>query len=165
MREDGTPYYIGKGRGYRAFYKHKQLVRQPSADRILFLKRNLTEEEAFKHEVYMIAVLGRKDLGTGILRNLTDGGEGNTGWKAPVEWREKARQRRLGAKWSEEIKRKIGEKHKNKIVSEKTKEKLRKNAFKVTGWFWITNDIEETMIAPDALMPESWRKGRKKKVR
>jgi hypothetical protein len=45
----------------------------------LYLKKNLTEAEAFKHEVYMIYVLGRKDLGTGILRNRTDGGEGASG--------------------------------------------------------------------------------------
>jgi hypothetical protein len=43
------------------------------------LKRNLTEEEAFRHECYMIAVFGRKDIGTGILRNLTDGGDGVQG--------------------------------------------------------------------------------------
>jgi hypothetical protein len=27
----------------------------------------LREEEAFKHEIYMIAMFGRKDVGTGIL--------------------------------------------------------------------------------------------------
>ena len=36
----------------------------------------------------MIAVLGRKDLGTGILRNLTDGGEGSSGWVMPDNQRE-----------------------------------------------------------------------------
>jgi hypothetical protein len=43
------------------------------------LKRNLTEEEAFKHEIYMIAIFGRKDNGTGILINLTNGGDGVPG--------------------------------------------------------------------------------------
>jgi hypothetical protein len=47
--------------------------------RIIFLKQNLTEEEAFRHEIYMIAVFGRKDLGTGILHNRTDGGDGSSG--------------------------------------------------------------------------------------
>ena len=76
LREDGTPYYIGKGTGRRAFNRNCKSVKMPDKDRILILKNNLTEEEAFIHEIYMIAVLGRKDLGTGILHNLTEGGEG-----------------------------------------------------------------------------------------
>jgi hypothetical protein len=82
MREDGTPYYIGKGSGKRAYSgKGRKPHREPPKDksRILILKRNLTEEEAFKHEVYMIAILGRKDKGTGILWNFTDGGDGLKG--------------------------------------------------------------------------------------
>jgi hypothetical protein len=76
LRTDGTPFYIGKGRRGRAFDGRRHRIKMPPVERILFLKKNLTEEEAFRHEIYMIAVLGRKDLGTGILRNLTNGGEG-----------------------------------------------------------------------------------------
>ena len=39
------------------------LIKTKDKSRIIFLKQNLTEEEAFKHEIYMIAVFGRKDLG------------------------------------------------------------------------------------------------------
>jgi hypothetical protein len=78
LREDGTPYYIGKGKGFRLYVK-KRIVPLPSRDRIIYLKKNITEHEAIKHEIYMIAVYGRKDNGTGILRNLTDGGEGTSG--------------------------------------------------------------------------------------
>lgn len=77
LREDGTPYYIGKGKHDRAYRKNRK-HRPKSDDKILILKSNLSENEAFKHEIYMIAVLGRKDLGTGILRNRTDGGEGTS---------------------------------------------------------------------------------------
>jgi hypothetical protein len=73
---DRTPYYIGKGRGKRAYDSSHSVKVPDDKDRIIFLKQNLTEEEAFNHEKYMIAVFGRKDLGTGILRNMTDGGEG-----------------------------------------------------------------------------------------
>ena len=78
LREDGTPYYIGKGKGRRIFDKENRKSCQVPEDKkkIIFLKQNLTEEEAFKHEVYMISVFGRKNNKTGILRNLTDGGEG-----------------------------------------------------------------------------------------
>jgi hypothetical protein len=80
LREDGTPYYIGKGRGDRCYSTAgRKMHRRPiDKNRILILKKNLTEEEAFKHEIYMISVFGRKDNGTGILRNLTNGGEGAT---------------------------------------------------------------------------------------
>ena len=82
LREDGRPYYIGKGTGERAYTgRGRKGNRQPPKDRsrVLILKRNLTEAEAFKHERYLIAVFGRKDLGKGILINLTDGGDGVPG--------------------------------------------------------------------------------------
>jgi len=80
LREDGTPYYIGKGKNRRAFDRKKHTVFVPSKDRIIFLKQNLTEEQSIRHEIYMIAVFGRKDLGTGILHNKTDGGDGCSGY-------------------------------------------------------------------------------------
>ena len=84
LRVDGTPYYIGKGSGGRAWRKDKF---SPPPGRVLILKRNLCELDAFKHEVYMIAVYGRKDLGTGILYNFTDGGEGTSGRPCSEETR------------------------------------------------------------------------------
>jgi hypothetical protein len=89
LREDRTPYYIGKGKDNRAYRRrYKGEVRAPKdKSRIIFLKQNLTEEEAFKHEIYMIAVFGRKDLGTGILRNKTNGGEGASGVVRSDEYR------------------------------------------------------------------------------
>ena len=96
LREDGTPYYIGKGQRGRAYRKDgKPCVVPKDKSRIIFLKQNLTEEEAFKHEIYMIAVFGRKDLGTGILRNKTDGGEGSSG--AIIS--EETKRKRRGKKW------------------------------------------------------------------
>ena len=111
LREDGTPYYIGKGKGNRAHNQHKRkgigFLPVPPKDRIIKLKQNLTEEEAFKHEVYMISVFGRKDLGTGILINLTNGGEGpsgaipwNIGKKLSQEIVEKIRKKQQGEYWT-----------------------------------------------------------------
>lgn len=80
LRKDKTPYYIGKGQGNRAYWRHKKAVQPPPKDRILILKKGLTEEEAFKHEKYMIALYGKQEKG-GLLRNLTDGGEGVSGLK------------------------------------------------------------------------------------
>ena len=50
LREDGTPYYIGKGKDNRAYIKHyRSKVRggffsPPERDRIVILKDNLTSE-------------------------------------------------------------------------------------------------------------------------
>jgi hypothetical protein len=76
LREDKTPYYIGKGKFDRVYRRNKKDIKPPKdKSRIIFLKQNLTEEEAFRHEIYMITVFGRKDLETGILHNRTDGGD------------------------------------------------------------------------------------------
>jgi hypothetical protein len=76
LREDRTPYYIGKGKNDRVYRRNKKDVKPPKdKSKVVFLKQNLTEEEALQHEKYMIAVFGRKDLGTGILHNRTDGGD------------------------------------------------------------------------------------------
>ena len=114
LREDGTPYYIGKGKHLRLYTNHYRENRNCVAvpqdkDRIIYLKRNLTEQEAFRHEIYMISVLGRKDIGTGILRNRTNGGEGST-----------------GKVMSAEAKKRIGEYQKGQIRSEKTKQRMSK---------------------------------------
>ena len=80
LREDKTPYYIGKGKESRAYKRSKKDIKPPKdKTKIIYLKQNLTEEEAFKHEIYMIAVFGRIDLGTGILYNRTNGGDGCSG--------------------------------------------------------------------------------------
>jgi hypothetical protein len=93
LREDRTPYYIGKGSGRRINENKGRPCGKPKdKSRIIFLKQNLTEEEAFKHEIYMIAVFGRKDLGTGILNNRSNGGEGNSGYKHTEKNKEKFRE-------------------------------------------------------------------------
>ena len=110
LRKDGTPYYIGKGKKDRA-YQNTHTVNVPkNKNRILFLKTGLSEEEAYKHEKYMIFVLGRKNNKTGMLRNLTSGGEGNDFWKDKKRSKEdrlKMRNAQLGKTHSEETKQKI----------------------------------------------------------
>ena len=110
LREDRTPYYIGKGEGRRAYLQLNHKVKTPPKDRILILKDKLLENESFNHEEYMIAVLGRKDLGTGILRNRTNGGAGGiSGFKHSDETKNKMRKpntKEHNKKVSEAIKRK-----------------------------------------------------------
>jgi hypothetical protein len=120
LREDGTPYYIGKGKGRRAFRKER-LISTPPIERILFLKKNLTETDAFKHEIYMIAVFGRKDLGTGILRNMTDGGEGMSGHIPSAETIVKLRISHQGKKHTQETRDKMSQVRRGKPQPDKRK--------------------------------------------
>jgi hypothetical protein len=113
LREDRTPYYIGKGKGNRIYDKQKNIKPPKDKSRIIFLKKNLTEGEAFRHEIYMIDVFGRKDLGTGILHNRTDGGEGASGCIPSEETRRKMSDAKKGKLLSEEHKLKMREAHKN----------------------------------------------------
>ena len=110
LREDRTPYYIGKGKGNRAYIRRKKDIKPPKdKSRIILLKQNLTEEEAFKHEIYMIAVFGRKDLGTGMLHNRTFGGEGLSGMVHSEETKGKISEAHKGRTHSEESKRNMSE--------------------------------------------------------
>lgn len=77
LREDGTPYYVGKGIGKR--WKEKHNVPIPPKSRVKFVAENLDEQTAIDLEIELISKYGRKDLGTGILRNLTNGGDGVSG--------------------------------------------------------------------------------------
>ena len=89
LREDGSPYYVGKGKGNRAWSKNRRIPPPTDPSLIVIVKEFLTETEAFDEERLLIAFYGRKDKGTGILRNLTDGGEGSSGWIPSAEYREK----------------------------------------------------------------------------
>jgi hypothetical protein len=151
LREDKTPYYIGKGQTRRAYQQKGKPCRVPKDKiRIIFLKQNLTEAEAFKHEIYMIAVFGRKDIGTGILRNKSDGGQGTSGKIVSEETRKKLREINLGKKYSEETKAKLrkikgGRNHPlyGKKHSEKTKKLISESRIGTKNPFYGRKQSQE----------------------
>jgi hypothetical protein len=129
LDENNIPYYIGKGSGRRAYHVHDN-VSVPPKDRILILKQNLLEDDAFNHEQYMIFLLGKKSNG-GLLENITDGGKNNNNLPS---W--------TGKTHSEESKKKIsksvsGEKHPfyGKSLTEEHKNKIKETKRKNPQYF------------------------------
>jgi hypothetical protein len=109
LREDGTPYYAGKGRGRRAFTKDGHIASVPDDAERIIIQEWPDEASAFEGERFLIGFYGRIDLGTGCLRNLTDGGEGSSGTICSEETRRRLRSRKnnLGKAHSEETKNRI----------------------------------------------------------
>lgn len=167
LRENGTPYYIGKGKGNRAYQKHGTFNPPKDRSKIVFLETNLTNVGALALERRMIRWYGRKDIGTGILHNKTDGGDGASfpgelnnqfGKKGELSyWYGKKRP------WTEEQRRKqsLIQKTTNKYIrtpehnaamSAKVKEAVK-------GFKWWTNGVE-VRRAKESPGP-NWIQGRK----
>ena len=137
LREDGTPYYIGKGSGKRAFYSSAHFVHCPPDKTRIVIQPRSSEAEALEAEKFLIAQYGRLDLGTGCLRNRTDGGENppkafgnkyclgktphNKGKKMSEEQKEKLKLAHIGKKLTLEHRQNIGKSIKGRRVSEATK--------------------------------------------
>jgi len=145
LDQNNVPFYIGKGNGNRykvqshlredqAFLKNKINKVGNSNVKIHFLHKDISEEEAFRWERYWIKYIGRRDLKEGTLCNLTDGGEGQSGFIHSEESKQKMRKAHKGEKNSmygkshtEVAKQKMCTIHKGKTHSDETREKMSKS--------------------------------------
>lgn len=103
-RPDGRPFYVGKGAGDR-IYRHERKARSGCPCHKCCVIRKIwrsggevqrytvftteNEQEAFAYEIAQIALIGRKNL-----TNLTDGGEGSSGFTytmSPAECQRRSR--------------------------------------------------------------------------
>lgn len=119
----GTPYYIGKGTGKRAWVKHKFVHVPSDKSKIVILENNLSNIGACALERRYIRWFGKKTDGSGILINSLDGGDGAIGPKSK-ETRLKMSKAQIGKKHTKESKLKIAASAKTQKHSEETKTKI-----------------------------------------
>lgn len=135
-------FYVGKGKGSRKSFhldeakksvgsgSHKtntikSILTAGLEPVIEIIDEQLDEAVAFELEMFLISEIGRRDLGTGTLTNLTSGGEGSSGYIH-----------------STESKAKISEKLKGREITPENKERL-SNLFKNGGNPMLQDGIAE----------------------
>jgi NUMOD3 motif len=124
LREDGTPYYVGKGFGYRAFTSDAHTYGCPLNPENILVEECPDEARALEDEKLLIAIYGRKDNGTGILRNLTDGGEGIAGYVFSEEQIQRLSESHMGHVPSKETRQKMSESRRGVVFSKETRQKI-----------------------------------------
>jgi len=93
---DHEPFYVGKGVGHRwknikwnrtNYFKNKinKIKKLGLEPIILKLYKDLSENKSLILEKKLINSIGRKDLNNGPLINMTNGGDGSSGWICPNE--------------------------------------------------------------------------------
>lgn len=131
--DTSKPFYVGKGKGDRAYSTNRSKLWKNVASKhgwkAVIICDDLTEEEAFEVEKFYIKEYGRRNLGTGNLVNLTDGGEGLSGHIVSEETRNKiseANKGKMKPPCSEEQRTKISEACKGRVSPWKGKNVLKK---------------------------------------
>jgi len=137
LKFDYEPFYIGKGKQNR-MERHKydktssfkrniiNKIAEAGLEPIkVKLFENLNEAKAFELERKTIERIGRRNIGMGSLANMTDGGEGMSGWIPD----EKELERRKNFVFTEEHRQKISKTSIGRMAripqTEKSKEILR----------------------------------------
>ncbi|QWY83214.1 Seg-like homing endonuclease protein [Rhizobium phage RHph_X2_25] len=138
---DGSPFYVGKGSGRRdkqpkrtnVIFKHivAKIRREGGEPSVVRWQEGLREDDAHRLEMAYIRLFGRRNIGTGVLSNLSDGGEGRSGAIVGVEARAKLSESKRGSlnpnfgkPLSEETKAKLSESKRGKTHTDEARAKI-----------------------------------------
>lgn len=133
------PFYIGKGKNNRMKEhlkeertsnpkknnKIQKMLREGYQPIITKLKEFIIEKDAFEYEKELIKNIGRWELG-GPLTNMTDGGEGVSGFKMPKEVVEKMSERKKELWMDENFREKNSKLNATRVRRKEVREKIRK---------------------------------------
>jgi len=158
-------FYVGKGKGKRAYdFKernpfHSSVIKKHGESNILVSKIPCSSEGiAFDLEKGIIKCLRRMGVS---LSNMTDGGEGMSGYKYSEESRKKMSEAWVGRIVSEETKAKLSNVHSLRYTSD---EERKKTGAASLGKVRINKGGVEKSVRPEELerfLSEGWIKGRK----
>lgn len=156
------PFYVGKGKGDRAYVHLKKSrnnfvnnkinkIRKLGYEPLVGLIRTSTEKYAFMLEQGLIKLLGRKDNGTGVLCNLTDGGEGTVNINVSDEHKQKISASMKGVL----LGRPISEEHRQRIKKTKS---LKKTG---TGKWMNNGEVQKKVPLSDVekFIADGWKLG------
>jgi hypothetical protein len=119
--DNGSIFYVGKGTGHRSRVASKyhrnpfwiNTTASAGGFTVRMVAENLPEDLAFLVEIERIDQLRKMGV---RLCNLTDGGDGTSGWVKTPEWREK-----------------VGKAHRGKVISQEVRDKISRSV-RSTGY-------------------------------
>jgi len=120
----GSPYYIGKGNGKRAWSSNRNIKPPKDKSSIVLLAQKMNEADAFQAEMLLIRLHGRIDKGTGCLWNMTDGGDGATGCVCSEERKAKISIANSGKQRTPETLAKLSAARRKRKITDETRAKL-----------------------------------------
>jgi hypothetical protein len=132
--DKNEPFYIGIGSNpnyRRAYTKNKRNkywhnIVSTTDYRVEIMLDDISWEEACEKEMEFISMYGRKDNKSGILCNMTNGGDGTFGRSLSKETKDLISKARIGSKHSEETKLKMSIDRKGRTLSEEARLKVSK---------------------------------------
>lgn len=149
--DTNEPFYIGKGQGRRHLIKSKRnnhwnnVVRKHGFKSEILCEWN-NEHDALEHEKFLIQCF--KDIGIPLV-NMTDGGEGTSGWVPSDSWKAKKSQSQKANFINPMLNPASVEKRKNTIkgrnLSESHKAKIGLASIGNKSRFGLKNTIESNL--------------------